>query len=369
MNEMTPRSGAELARLDGLASEARAYSEAIQANMLQLGRVFTEAKTLVKHGEWGRWLEENSGMTERNAQLLMQAYSRFGTDEQYARLGKSKLIKMLQLPEGSEKAFVAGNDVQAMTAREVEAAVKQVRAEMTAAMNTRIEAAERMLDDERKSREAAEKLAQEMARQPRVINTAEPPKELLDKLAAREKELAEAKQTIEQMAEHGDVELRETKRLLEIARKENESLQDEMDGQADRLDALEREKRQAEAEVQRLQDELDNAEPQVMMPAYRLEMEEMEEMEAAIHTFMSACSRLPLMGHAFAEMSANECEKWDKMLLGIEMLGEGARRIMQAAIEAAQQRDDDPYGYRELLGDGRSRTVRMGGFEVTLEGD
>ena len=236
-----------------------------------------------------------------------------------------------------------------------------------------------------------------MAREPRVINTAEPPKEggavaptkagntegfaacscdakagqptqeLLDKLAAREKELAEAKQTIEQMAEHGNVELRETKRLLEIVRKENESLQDEMDGQADRLDALEREKRQAEAEVQRLQDELDNAEPQVMIPAYRLEM---EEMEAAIHTFMSACSRLPLMGHAFAEMTANEREKWDKMLLEIEMLGEGARRVMQAAIEAAQQHDDDdPYGYRELLGDGRSRTVRMGGFEVTLEGD
>jgi hypothetical protein len=52
MNGLARRDSAELERLTNLAAEARAYSEGLALNMFQLGRVFTEAKKLVEHGEW-----------------------------------------------------------------------------------------------------------------------------------------------------------------------------------------------------------------------------------------------------------------------------------------------------------------------------
>ena len=38
--------------LESLAGEARYYSEAAANNLFQLARVLTEAKRLVKHGQW-----------------------------------------------------------------------------------------------------------------------------------------------------------------------------------------------------------------------------------------------------------------------------------------------------------------------------
>lgn len=111
--------------LDNLASEARYYSEAAANNLFQLARVLTEARQLVRHGEWRAWLQENAGCSERTAQQMMQAYARYGDNPNVVRLDRSKVFKLLSLPEGSETEFLEAHDVRSMTAREVEAAVKE----------------------------------------------------------------------------------------------------------------------------------------------------------------------------------------------------------------------------------------------------
>lgn len=142
-----PGAVSDISQLEGLAAQARVYSENLAMNMFQLGRVYTEAKKLVRHGEWAGWLRDNSGMSERSAQQLMAVYARFGEQSQFMNLEKSKLFKMLSLPSGQEEAFIADNDLENMTSREVEAAVKKVRAEMQtqleAERNTRMDAVER----------------------------------------------------------------------------------------------------------------------------------------------------------------------------------------------------------------------------------
>ena len=145
---------ADISRLTGLEAQARLYSENLAMNMFQLGRVFTEAKQLVKHGEWGQWLRDNSGMGERSAQQLMQVYARFGDRPQLMGVDKSKLFKMLSLPSGQEEAFIAGHDLDNMTSREVEAAVKQAKADLQA-----------QLDEERQKRQGAERTAQDLRQQ------------------------------------------------------------------------------------------------------------------------------------------------------------------------------------------------------------
>lgn len=143
--------------LEGLAAQARVYSENLAMNMFQLGRVFTEAKQLVKHGEWGPWLRENSGVSERSAQQMMQVYARFGDQPQYLGLEKSKLFKMLSLPSGQEDSFIQENDVESMTSREVEAAVKEAtreyRRKLEIAEND-VQAAVKQLSDAEQAKDA-----------------------------------------------------------------------------------------------------------------------------------------------------------------------------------------------------------------------
>ena len=52
MNEITTQNSTEISVLGGLAQEAQYYAKSIANGMIQLGRVLTEAKPLVKHGEW-----------------------------------------------------------------------------------------------------------------------------------------------------------------------------------------------------------------------------------------------------------------------------------------------------------------------------
>lgn len=78
MDEIMKAPGTGLTPLSMLAEEARVYSENIIMNTLNLGRVLTEAKQQVKHGEWGDWVAIHAGMSVRSAQTFMQVYSRFG---------------------------------------------------------------------------------------------------------------------------------------------------------------------------------------------------------------------------------------------------------------------------------------------------
>ena len=130
MNELTNTTGnTNLSRLDTLAVEANGYSNAIAFNAMQLGRVFCEAKALVKHGEWAEWVEKNTQLSERSAQNIMAIYTRYGNRPAFDGIEKSKLFSMIALPEGTEERFLQEHDVKAMTSREVQQAVKKAREE------------------------------------------------------------------------------------------------------------------------------------------------------------------------------------------------------------------------------------------------
>ena len=130
----------EVSKIDSLAMEARALRTSIDLNMWQLARVFAEAKDLVKHGEWEQWLKDNADCSVRTAQAMVAAYKRFGGKPQLEDIGRSKAFKLLPLPEEAEEQFLKDHDVSAMSAREVEQAVKKAREEMQAQINQEHEA-------------------------------------------------------------------------------------------------------------------------------------------------------------------------------------------------------------------------------------
>ena len=118
-----------LSIVENLAREARHYSEQTSFNMLQLGRVLTEAKELVPHGEWAKWVGENADVDLRGAQYFMQCYATYGLDPEMAKLGQSKLRSMLSLTDGQRGKLLAENDVQNMSVRKLKDEVRKAREE------------------------------------------------------------------------------------------------------------------------------------------------------------------------------------------------------------------------------------------------
>ena len=114
----------EISVIEALESQAHALRTSVELNLWQLARVLMEARPLVKRGEWADWCDKHAGVSERSAQQMIQAYKRFGEKPQFQGIGKSNMLKMLALPEGTEDAFVEEHPVSEMTAREVDEALK-----------------------------------------------------------------------------------------------------------------------------------------------------------------------------------------------------------------------------------------------------
>ena len=311
MNEVATREEKHLTPIALLAEEARTYSENIAVNMLNLGRVFIEAKEQVPHGNWGEWVSANAGMSVRTAQQLMQCYQRFGSNAHFARLDKSKMYKMLALPEGTEEKFAEEYDLENMTSREVEEAVKRVKAETDALINAQKNA----LEEERQARRAAEARAAALAERP-----AEIPPEVAQSLREKDDQIERMRQENIRIADQArdSVFARSTlQKDLNRARGEiaenNEALA-ELQAENDRLqrEILDYQSAAAKGDAERV--------PSDALTA--------DTFASAVRQFIGVCARMPHMGKTFAAMGNDEHRMYDELLRTMEGWTKDARRAL-----------------------------------------
>lgn len=312
MNEIANTQQAGLTPIAVLAEEARIYSESMAMNMLNLGRVFTEAKKQVAHGEWGDWVQRYSGMSARSAQQLMAIYSRFGDKPAFAGVEKSKMYKMLALPEGTEEAFAEKNDLSAMTSREVEEAVKRVR-----------EQANEEIRRERAARKAAEERAEELSARPPEV-----PEEVSAALKSKDAMIEQQKQELERIAATGRDSVAEANRL----RSDNNRLRRELNENAELLEETQQECNRAQAELLNLQSTVAKGD------AERTPCDELttDTFAAAVRQFIGACARMPHMGRTFGMMRPEEYHVYDELLRTVEGWAKDARKAL------------DTIGYEEV---------------------
>ena len=286
--------------LDTLTQQARFLSENLAMNMLQLGHVLVEAKSLVPHGEWSAWLEENcQGMSDRSAQSCMAAYRRFGENPEMARLGKAKLLKLTALPPEAEATFLTVNDVESMSAREVEAAVRAAKQE-----------AEKAIQAERAARLAAEQRAQEAENRPPAI-----PDEITQQMEDQREE-------IQRLAAVSHDALEETNRL----RAENAALNREITDQVSMLE-------ESQADFQRVSDELLNLKSeQARGDAERVPTGELtlDVFASHVRQFIGGCARLPHMSRTLSTMDLRDRNGYDELLRTVEAWCADSRRAMDA---------------------------------------
>ena len=312
MNEIANTQQAGLTPIAVLAEEARIYSESMAMNMLNLGRVFTEAKKQVAHGEWGDWVQRYSGMSVRSAQQLMAIYSRFGDKPAFAGVEKSKMYKMLALPEGTEESFAEKNDLSAMTSREVEEAVKRVR-----------EQANEEIRRERAARKAAEERAEELSARPPEV-----PEEVSAALKSKDAMIEQQKQELERIAATGRDSVAEANRL----RSDNNRLRRELNENAELLEETQQECNRAQAELLNLQSTVAKGD------AERTPCDELttDTFAAAVRQFIGACARMPHMGRTFGMMRPEEYHVYDELLRTVEGWAKDARKAL------------DTIGYEEV---------------------
>ena len=131
----------------------RTTAKYVLEQSIEIGRLLCEAKEAVPHGEWGHWLEENCAYSTSNANNLMRIYTEYGeNDEQlsffaenklelYGDLNRSQAIALLALPPAERAEFVKENDVPAMSVSELEAKIREAKAETEAAVRAELGAA------------------------------------------------------------------------------------------------------------------------------------------------------------------------------------------------------------------------------------
>ena len=145
----------------------RTTAKYVLEQSIEIGRLLCEAKETVPHGEWGHWLEENCAYSTSNANNLMRIYTEYGeNDEQlsffaenklelYGDLNRSQAIALLALPPAERAEFVKENDVPAMSVSELEAKIREAKAETEAAVRAEMEDALKKAEaeaDEQKQR-------------------------------------------------------------------------------------------------------------------------------------------------------------------------------------------------------------------------
>lgn len=142
-------------------------------NLLQVGRCLVQAKEmdLVSHGEWENWVRQNTGMSERSAQRLMQAARSVPKGSAMERLPVSKIQAILALPEGEREGMAEKAEAEDMTVQELRKQIQQMHAtaaeksQQLTALRERLQAQAKHTGEQAEMRAAAEKRSEMLEKQ------------------------------------------------------------------------------------------------------------------------------------------------------------------------------------------------------------
>lgn len=116
----------------------RQVEQTALSGAIEIGRRLTEAKELLPHGEWGKWLQEEVSFSQRTANNFMRLYAEYG-DAQVSLFGANsqaladmpytKALQLLAVPEEEREEFTAANHVADLSSRELEKLIRERDAE------------------------------------------------------------------------------------------------------------------------------------------------------------------------------------------------------------------------------------------------
>lgn len=231
-----------------IANEINTIKSQTRVIMLQasieIGRRLVEAKAMVIHGEWGKWLQESVDYSQSTAQNLMRIYEEYGNDQTslfdsaksqtFGNLTYSQAVALLGIPVDERAQFVEENDVENMSTRELQAAIKE-RDELKAKLEKSRETTAKIVDERDKYREEASTLRSDVSTTNRVLKETQGTVKMLQE--SLEKERQRTKDEQDRLV-----------KLLEEARAAG--------GDPEKVKALESKLAEAQAKVKQLEEEV-----------------------------------------------------------------------------------------------------------------
>ena len=305
-----------------ISNQARAY---VVNAAVEIGRRLEEAKSMLEHGQWGAWVKEELGISQSSAQNYMRIFKEYGADQltlngavvksqAIGDLSYTKALKLLALPEEEREVFVEEHNVEAMSSRELERTIRELKAAQSGEESARkeVEALRAEAKAQAQRHEVAIK-AEEQKTEEAVRRAGEENlkrKALEDQIQALEKEAEIAKGKIEE----AEKKLAEKGKEGTVSKKEREKILQEGRAEAEE---------KAKAEAESLRGEIEGLK-EAMAKAER----EAAEARAKLAVADAGVTEFKLY---FASVQ----DAWNKMLSAYEKVQEGeARKKLKSAMEA-----------------------------------
>ncbi|MBE6976239.1 MAG: DUF3102 domain-containing protein [Ruminococcaceae bacterium] len=111
---------------------------------IEIGKRLVEAKEMVGHGNWGKYLEEKVRYSQQWATNLMNLYKEYGgaqeslfesfaNSQSFGNIDVTKHILLLSVPAEEREQFATEHDAEKATTRELQAAIRDRDANLQAA--------------------------------------------------------------------------------------------------------------------------------------------------------------------------------------------------------------------------------------------
>ncbi len=133
MNEMNPRTiGMVTQEINQLTAQAQRL---ILGHAIEIGRRLTEAKQMLSHGEWGKWLKEEIHYSKSSANNMMRIFDAYGSTQMglfgpeansqtFGDLEYSKALALLSVPAEDREQFAQEVDAEHISVRQLKAAIQ-----------------------------------------------------------------------------------------------------------------------------------------------------------------------------------------------------------------------------------------------------
>ena len=238
---------------------------------IEIGKRLCEAKEMVPHGEWGSWLEKEVNFKQSTANNLMRIYTEYGDiqgelwgasakSQTFGNLTYSQAVALLAVPAEEREEFVEKNDVENMSTRELQEAIKardeaeEKLQKEKAAADERVRAAQRQ----------AESVMEELDKLKDEVKNSKDKKEL-EKLKTQ---LKDAKDKLKAHENLHSMQMEE----VEVVQKQNQEEINRLKAELTAAETKEPEpSEEMQAEIERLKEKLKKAE---LLGAERLAADE-----------------------------------------------------------------------------------------------
>jgi hypothetical protein len=104
--------------------------------VIEIGRRLCEAKVMIGHGGWGKWIEDNFEFSHSSANSFMKLYEEYGADQltifgavaesqTFANLPYSKALQLLAIPREEREEFAREVGAEDLSTRELKKAIDE----------------------------------------------------------------------------------------------------------------------------------------------------------------------------------------------------------------------------------------------------